>query len=630
MAPGILSFFRGVYDLDTLDTRLTTSSTIPYTPQSAPASTSKEKKEDGRRQEIQMSPSKWGTPEFYLYYLVFILAVPYMFWVPYTVSRPSDPRYHKYEQHLSDGWIPGRKIDVSDAQYHLLRENFSAMAGLLLVHPLLRKGWNHFWNMARGSPTIPDRPVGSPEVAEERMRQRVAFDFVFALVFLFALHGFSAAKVLLILGINYKIATQLPRRLIPATTWIFNIGILLANEIFGGYKFRSIAVFFAGEPDVRNVVDGLPVLVQVGEWLDRHGGLMSRWEVLFNITVLRLISFNMDYYWSLDQRGGSPVEKKQLDPANLSERDRVSIPAAPQDFSFRNYVGYAIYAPLYLTGPILTFNDYMAQQRYRAATIETPRTLRYGVRFLLVVLSMELVLHFDYVGAISKADPDWSSYTPAQLSLLSFMNLHIIWLKLLLPWRFFRLWALVDGIDPPENMVRCVSNNFSTLSFWRSWHRSYNRFLLRYIYIPMGGANFRSARDAVKSVATYLMVFTFVALWHDIQMRLLIWGWLVVLFFLPEIAARNAFPKRKWEARPTAYRMLCCVGAVGNILMMIAANLVGFAVGADGLKSILVGIFREYSGLVFLVTACAALFVGVQVMFEIREAEKRRGVNLKF
>jgi hypothetical protein len=56
------------------------------------------------------------------------------------------------------------------------------------------------------------------------------------------------------------------------------------------------------------------------------------------------------------------------------------------------------------------------------------------------------------------------------------------------------------------------------------------------------------------------------------------------------------FPKRKWEQRPTAYRMLCGVGVVGNLMLMIMANLVGFAVGVDGLKSIIYGIFRDYSG----------------------------------
>ena len=53
-------------------------------------------------------------------------------------------------------------------------------------------------------------------------------------------------------------------------------------------------------------------------------------------------------------------------------------------------------------------------------------------------------------------------------------------MQLLLPWRFFRLWALMDNIDPPENMIRCVLNNYSTRGFWRSWHRSYNLWLLKY------------------------------------------------------------------------------------------------------------------------------------------------------
>lgn len=45
-----------------------------------------------------------------------------------------------------------------------------------------------------------------------------------------------------------------------------------------------------------------------GAWLDSYGGLVARWEVLFNITILRLISFNLDYYWSIDKRGANGLE----------------------------------------------------------------------------------------------------------------------------------------------------------------------------------------------------------------------------------------------------------------------------------------------------------------------------------
>jgi D-alanyl-lipoteichoic acid acyltransferase DltB (MBOAT superfamily) len=289
-------------------------------------------------------------------------------------------------------------------------------------------------------------------------------------------------------------------------------------------------------------------------------------------------------------------KKKQLSPSNLSERDRVEIPANPEEYNFRNYLAYALYAPLYLAGPIITFNDYIHQLKYPPATIETSRTVKYGIRFLLTLLCMELMLHFNYCIAISKANPNWADYTPLQLSLLSYFNLHVVWLKLLLPWRFFRLWALIDGLDPPENMVRCISDTPSTLAFWRGWHRSYNRWLIRYLYIPLGGSNTRGRFGVARAIRNYLLVFTFVALWHDISLTLLVWGWLVVLFMLPEALAGYLFPRKKWLNHLTTYRCLCGVGVVGNLMMMIIANMVGFAVGLDGLKAIISGIFRDYSG----------------------------------
>lgn len=322
-------------------------------------------------------------------------------------------------------------------------------------------------------------------------------------------------------------------------------------------------------------------------------------------------------------------KKGNVDPSDLSERDRVSSGASTQDFTLRNYLAYVTYSPLYLTGPIINFNDYIAQSRHPLPSINQQRIVPYAIRFGICLLTMELVQHFLYAVAISKSHPDWSTYTPMQLSMLGYFNLHVIWLKLLLPWRLFRLWALLDGIDAPENMVRCMSDNYSGLAFWRGWHRSYNRWIVRYIYVPLGGS--RSDVPRWRAVLNYAAVFTFVALWHDINLRLLIWGWLVVIFVAPEVIARMLFPAKSayWQARPDAYRWLCGAGAVGNILMMMAANLVGFAVGLDGLKGLVDGIVGSWGGRLFLLGACGTLFVGVQVMFEWRMAERRRGVDVK-
>lgn len=136
------------------------------------------------------------------------------------------------------------------------------------------------------------------------MAQRVRFDYYFALVFITGLHGVSAIKVLAILYVNYKIAKTLPRAQIPAATWIFNISTLFANEIFGGYPSERVATLLVGS---RTGAENESALVVWCRHLDNLG-LMPRWEVLFNITVLRLISFNMDYYWSLYYPSTSPIE----------------------------------------------------------------------------------------------------------------------------------------------------------------------------------------------------------------------------------------------------------------------------------------------------------------------------------
>ncbi|KAL5314528.1 hypothetical protein ACEPPN_017168 [Leptodophora sp. 'Broadleaf-Isolate-01'] len=635
----VFSYIRSIYALDTIDTRFTSSSAAPYkTVVDARSDPSSKIKRDDSVPGVGVKtdhsgrpiaqPSKWNTPEFYFYYFVFLTVVPYMFWVAFDVSRPSHPNYHKFAPYLSEGWIPGRKIDISDAQYYSFRKNVPYLAILLACHPVLRKIYNAVRPVPvrSGSPK-PNGASSYMSVAdgEARKEQRASFDFGFAIIFLAAIHGFSGLKVMAILYANYSLATGLPRQYVPAATWIFNIGILFANELSDGYKFAGMAAYLS-PLDATGQGNSLN---NWGVWLDYHSGIIPRWEILFNLTVLRLISFNLDYYWSLDRRGGSPIEKKQLDPANLPERDRIRTPANAKDFSFRNYVAYAIYAPLYLTGPIITFNDFISQLKYPPASIETARTIKYGIRFLLCLLAMEVLLHYDYCVAISKGNPVWSDYTPAQLSLLSYFNLHVLWLKLLLPWRFFRLWSLMDGIDPPENMLRCLSDNPSTVAFWRGWHRSYNRWIVRYIYVPMGGVSSRNWKSTVMSVVNYVLVFTFVALWHDISLNLLVWGWLVVFFMLPEVIAGMLFPRKRWENNLTAYRVLCGVGVVGNLLMMMMANLVGFAVGVEGLKSIISGIFKDASGLAFLLFASSVLFVGIQVMFEVRESEMRKGIFLK-
>ncbi|KAH9902410.1 MBOAT-domain-containing protein [Cubamyces lactineus] len=523
-------------------------------------------------------PPRWRTPEFMVYYVVFCLVVPVMVWIPCRLSLPSHPNYPFYERWLAPGWIFGRKVDMSDVQYRSFRKGLSSLILLASSFIVLKKLYG-IWA----------RPYRS--LTDSTKLYQVPFLIAFSTIMLFALHGTSAVKVFFIISVNYAIAKSTgASRANPIITWVFNALVLFAIERHSGFRYASIH----------------PILASLDVW----EGVYPRWYISFNISMLRLVSFNMDYYWACKGVGlpdtGSVMSDKQ--------RPRVSHSLV--FYSFPLFIIYVLYPPLYIAGPIMTFNDFIWQMR-RPLSISLPSTMGYLARFVICILTLEFILHFMYVVAI-KDRKAWVGFSAAELCMVGFWNLIVVWLKLLVPWRFFRLWALLSGIDPPENMVRCMANNYSTLGFWRAWHRSYNLWITRYIYIPLGGTRNR--------IVTTVLVFTFVALWHDLSFRLLAWGWLVSLFILPELAARLLVPASKYGDR-SWYRHVGAMGAVLNVLMMMTANLIGFVIGTDGMKYMLHQIFDSWEGIRFLLFSCACLFVGVQIMFEYREEEARQGIS---
>lgn len=118
-----MAFFGRLYKAETLDTRF--------------ASKTGQRLPDAR-------PSKWNTPEYYFYYLCF-LTIPFlMVKSVYDVSGPWHPSYKRYEGLLEPGWIPGRQVDNSDAQYRSFRDNIPYMALVVILHPILRKAYEAF------------------------------------------------------------------------------------------------------------------------------------------------------------------------------------------------------------------------------------------------------------------------------------------------------------------------------------------------------------------------------------------------------------------------------------------------------------------------------------------------------
>lgn len=239
---------------------------------------------------------------------------------------------------------------------------------------------------------------------------RRPYDLVANSVLLVVLHGASSLKLLFILLVNYAIAIGWRGRLAsPVATWVFNIALLFVNEYFDGYRYSCL----------------LPG--RVGMCLDGFTGLLERWQIHYKISMLRMISFNMDAHHAATQMKAATDDDKAKSAGGMSSRERQQINQPADAYSIANMYAYVFYCPLYLAGPIVTFNDWMVQQNHPVA-ISRSQIRRYAIRFAVSFLTMETLLHFVYVVAISKTKA-WEGDTPFQICMIGYFNLHIIWLK---------------------------------------------------------------------------------------------------------------------------------------------------------------------------------------------------------
>ncbi|CCF59047.1 hypothetical protein KAFR_0G00140 [Kazachstania africana CBS 2517] len=554
-----------------------------------------------------ISPPLWDTFEFRFYYVGFAIIVPFMFRTVIHVTNESNENYNKFERYLSKGWLFGRKVDHSDIQYKFLREHFFPMLKIIAVYLAIRRATAFI----------------------SRSITRLRFDSIFGLIFVFGLHGVNAFKIFFHMIIMYATVHvfQSTRPVATVLTWAYGITSLFLNSKFRSYSFGDFSTLL-------RPLDSLPT------------GTIKRWDAFYNFALLRLLSYTFDYLENLDNRrrkvtttrtaygldthvakrrekwsrNNRSASKKSHNPhkvVTLNERERLVAPLSIEEYNFFNFTSYILYAPLFIAGPIITYNDYIYQSYHTLPSINIKRISIYMLRFIVIVLTMEVFSHYIYVDAASKVMA-WEHNTPFELSMIGLFILNITSFKMTIVWRFFRLWALVDGIDAPENMIRLIDNNYSTQGFWRAWHRSYNKWLIRYVYVPLGGSHRR--------VVACLAIFTFVAIWHDIQLHLLKWGWLIVLSFLPEMILVKSFTsyKHKWW-----YRYISALGGVINIWIMMIANLFGYCIGYEGTVGMLHDMFCTMSGFVYFVITTYCLGYTVLIMFELREDEKRRGINLK-
>ena len=493
--------------------------------------------------------------------------------------------------------------DLSDFQWRYYRENLGLIILFATIFVLISKIIKNFFSL---------------EILK-------CFYLIFGFGYAFFLHRLKIIYLIIVLLVSYLLCNNysiLGKRNFIALTWIFCIIIKITSEIWNGYSidFLNISDFF------KNPLLG--------------------WHSVFGLNMLKIISYNMEFSKNMEK------DFKKNEALNSEKMNHYKeckdcsdgifclttlkkyIIIKDSDFSFINLIIYIFYPPFYFSGPTIMYHSFIFQinnyQKNKHNNIFHKNKILYFIRCICIFITLEIFNHYIYVNAImTNKYNSWifeeyrknNSYF--NYAFLAFNNLVFIFLKFSLIWKIARFWGWVDGVYSEENMNRCIYNNYSFEGFWRQWHRSYNMWLIRYMYIPLGGAS--------KKLLNTFIIFSFVALWHDLKLNLLLWAWCIYISLIPEIIIKNYFAKEKRQYLKNCmwFRYLRAWICSIVIMLMITANLIGFGIGNKELVDALLNLLK-------LTTPLRFLFLSIFFapftfpMFFIRDLEKKNGINKNY
>jgi D-alanyl-lipoteichoic acid acyltransferase DltB (MBOAT superfamily) len=532
----------------------------------------------------------WTSPEMLLSLVACVFYFGGSFWRLAQLSRLWRP--HLHHLHVVPLYGAEHPLDASDPQWWSFRSHLPllfvlALVSVALTHALARLGLSY----ARWRTT--------------HLVARLAVGVLFVAV----LHRWHAIQLVGVLLAHYGVVRWLGAAqwrgvpLAPAFSWCFCVALLFTTEHAGA------------EPRLSD---------WFGEslaFMDAPPAQLVRWASKWNLIMLKLISFASDYARMRRHVPSGVNWERHANKCALCsggercEERRADTPLPEAEYGVLQYLWFVCYPPLYLAGPMATFNGAVSALAEPQRAVVGSAWALYALRWLAAFALMELLTSHLYVWAFAKHGM-WkrAELTIYELGFLCHWSLFVLWLKFTVIWRFFRAWALADGVDVRENMLRCVNNNYTLTGFWRGWHHSYNAWLIRYLYVPLGGSHTRHWNVWV--------VFTFVAIWHDLHLKLLAWAWIICLLIVPEVLLRNwaQDARRQWLRDAWYYRPLCGVCAAAMVVALMFINLIGFFTGIDGIRYILAHVDAT-----FLVSAIGTFYIGAMIMFKVRAAEATAG-----
>ncbi|XP_053316941.1 protein-cysteine N-palmitoyltransferase HHAT [Spea bombifrons] len=249
-----------------------------------------------------------------------------------------------------------------------------------------------------------------------------------------------------------------------------------------------------------------------------------------------------------------------------------------ESYTFSSMLVYAFYYPVFHNGPVITYNEFTKQLQNKDTSWPGPNILRLILdifRLLLWWWLAESMLHLMYMHAMFSSYQLLERVSYWTLGGLALAQVLFFYVKYLVLYGAPALVMLSDGLNPPA-LPRCVSSMYSFSGIWRAFDVGLHRFLIRYIYIPLGGSH-RGLRGMLLSTSC---TFIFVCFWHGGHEYLWYWAALNWIGIITEQGVKKLLTASGVQTRinqclsPRLFRQLHAALASVSTALLIFTNLI--------------------------------------------------------
>ncbi|XP_011688362.1 PREDICTED: protein-cysteine N-palmitoyltransferase Rasp isoform X2 [Wasmannia auropunctata] len=292
--------------------------------------------------------------------------------------------------------------------------------------------------------------------------------------------------------------------------------------------------------------------------------------------------------------------------------------------NFIQKLAYCLYLPTLFLGPLILYHEFVESinQPHQYWNCQKLLTFMLNlIRYMFWLYFTDLLLHFIYINAVQyhlqviQNLNSWALFGLGYCMGQFFLN------KYVAIYGTCSNLCYLDNIKAPSQ-PKCIARIHLYSDMWKYFDRGLYKFLIRYIYIPI-----RKSNGYFGKLFASFLCFTFVFIWHGIQINIFIWTLLNFIGIVIEDIGVSIGKSKQYHKIQNTYlsskntKRLNCILASPLLAMSAISNfyfLGGQDIGNIFIQNILYGSWKNLLVLLFFLYCCC------QVSEDVKSWELRR------